>query len=300
MTTASIPVDLFNAGQVFACLGLMEIAEVLFGQSQAAFDWSDPRQCRFLLGVEADADPIAAGLEFLAQAQVSAMAPPASELDTEKWKVPCRAGPAAGPFPIPPPSTPATLPAVLSGPTCSITISSWGEGRIPGALGSGRDNVKFWAGSGGYPGVALLRDALDAIRSKIPEATSDPFSVSAPQSSSFRLDWRRDYIPIDIGFSLNEHASIQPRGYPLVEALAVIGLCHARPRRIHKLKYQYAVVGRASAAATHEPMFPASFVRAALGAARLPLATRTFTMHLNWPGQENQARCITTVLEEAY
>jgi CRISPR-associated protein Csx14 len=30
----------------------------------------------------------------------------------------------------------------------------------------------------------------------------------------------------------------------------------------------------------------------------LPFPTRNFTMQLDWPGQENQARCITTVREE--
>ena len=32
--------------------------------------------------------------------------------------------------------------------------------------------------------------------------------------------------------------------------------------------------------------------------ARLPFPRRTFRMTLEWPGQENQARCITDVVEE--
>jgi CRISPR-associated protein Csx14 len=180
-----------------------------------------------------------------------------------------------------------------------VIISSWGEANVPNALGTQRDNAKFWAGAGGYPGVGLLRDALDAARPHMPSARPDPFNVSAPQSSSFRFDWRRDYIPIDIGFSLNEHPQIQPRGYPIVEVLAAVGLSHARPDRLRKLAYRYAVAGRSDRAAREtESLLPAPLVRAALGVAALPFPTRTFAMHLDWPGQENQARCITTVHEE--
>jgi CRISPR-associated protein Csb3 len=41
MTTASIPVDLINPGQVFACLGFLEIADELLGNAEGGFNWSD-------------------------------------------------------------------------------------------------------------------------------------------------------------------------------------------------------------------------------------------------------------------
>ena len=66
MTTASVPVDLFNPGQVFACLGLMELSELLCGDSAGGFDWSDPADVRFVLTAEGEDDPITAGLERLA------------------------------------------------------------------------------------------------------------------------------------------------------------------------------------------------------------------------------------------
>ncbi len=49
MGEASIPVDLFNPGQVFACLGFAEAVEVLAGKSAAAFDWSEADAERFWL-----------------------------------------------------------------------------------------------------------------------------------------------------------------------------------------------------------------------------------------------------------
>jgi CRISPR-associated protein Csx14 len=130
-------------------------------------------------------------------------------------------------------------------------------------------------------------------------AASDPFGISAPQSSSFRLDWRRDYIPIDAGFSLNVHGNMETLGFPLVELLGAIGLTHARPSRPdrrNKLAYVYAIAGRACA--SDEIWLPLSILRAALGAAALPFPSRQFRMLLDWPGQEGQARSITTVTEE--
>lgn len=299
MSKASIPVDLFNPGQVFACLGFVELAEALVGPTRAGFDWSEPAEARFVISVEGDVDPIARGLGFLAEAEVRSLVPAGSDLSTEKWKVPsCRSAPESA-FPIPLPSTPASLPAVLVANDRTVVLSSWGEVRTREVLASQRDNVKFWAGSGGYPGVGLLRDALEAVRPHLTGAGPDPFAVSVPQSSSFRFDWRRDYIPIDIGFSLNEHSAMQPRGYPVVEVLAAIGLSHARPLRRRKLEYRYTVAGRSDVRQDEDrALLPALLLRASLGTSELPFPTRTFTMHLDWPGQENQARCITTVQEE--
>jgi len=38
MAEASIPVDLFNPGQVFACLGFLETTDVLLGNAEGGFD----------------------------------------------------------------------------------------------------------------------------------------------------------------------------------------------------------------------------------------------------------------------
>jgi CRISPR-associated protein Csx14 len=101
-----------------------------------------------------------------------------------------------------------------------------------------------------------------------------------------------------LGFSLNEHGDVEAVGYPLVELLAAIGLTHARPRRPNrrdKLVYEYAVAGSAQ---SDRLSVPPSIMRAVLGVAETPFPTRRFRMLLEWPGQENQARAITTVTEE--
>jgi CRISPR-associated protein Csx14 len=132
------------------------------------------------------------------------------------------------------------------------------------------------------------------------EIVLDPFNAPARQSSSFRFDWRRDYVPLDIGFSLNVHSGDRfcTIGYPIVELLAAIGLTHARParpKRSSKLEYRYSVVSADDGTQLLDPIFH----RAALGAVRLPFPQRFFQMNLGWPGKEGQARCITTVEELA-
>jgi CRISPR-associated protein Csx14 len=119
----------------------------------------------------------------------------------------------------------------------------------------------------------------------------DPFSLSAPMTGGFRFDWRRDYIPLDAGFSPNSHQKISMVGFPITELLAAVGLQYARPVRVNrdKLRYRYAV---------SSTRLPLPLVRPILGDADLGFPKRTFTMVLGWPGQAGQARCIIDAREE--
>lgn len=298
MARSEIPVDLANPGQVFACLGFMEAAEILLGGSAATFAWEGGALSgTFRLDAGGNDAPVPHVLRFLADAEVVSLAPAGSALSTTKWKVPTESVRAdqIGPhrwdsqtYPAPVPESPATLVAVLRDARGrTLLVDHWADTQ--------RDNVKFWAGSGGYPGVGLMRDALDLFRDGAGQAATEPFAVMAPQSSSFRFDWRRDYVPLDAGFSPNDHGSITMGGFPIVEVLAAIGLSHARPARPErrdKLRYRYGVL------AAGAPV-PPIFLRAALGGT-LPLPgaeLRRFEICLAWPGQENQARAIVDVTE---
>jgi CRISPR-associated protein Csb3 len=291
MATATIPVDLRNPGQVFACLGFMEAAEILCAPCVGRFGYrASEMQTTFTLKTDDSNDPFATVLCFLAHADAKAIVPKGSGLSTTKWKVETIEQEDAE-FPCREPDSPAALPIVLTNGKWSIPVDHWADGPS-----SGRDNVKFWAGSGGYPGAALARDALQIVRglgdNTLAAAAGDPFSVLAPQSSSFRFDWRRDYIPLDSGFSPNEHTAMTMVGYPLVELLAAIGLQHARPARPDrrdKLVYRYGV---------SNAEMPMVFARAVLGAEGLGFPIRVFRMRLGWPGQEGQARCIIDAQEE--
>lgn len=253
MAESSIPVDLFNPGQVFACLGLVEATDVLVGGAAGAFDWSGA-DVRFRLHAAGDEMPVERVLNFLEEATVTTRLP-ADSVQPAKWTTswgdePLPDGPGS-PFPFSAPDTPATLPSVLrDGSGAEIPVDYWGDATK-------RDNVKFWAGSAGYPGAALLRDAIELASGKMRQYANDPFSLSAPQTSSFRFDWRRDYIPVDAGFSPNKHGKLSMVGFPVVEILAAIGVTHARPERVNKLEYRYGVLGGAS---PRDPLF----LRAAL------------------------------------
>lgn len=264
----------------------MEAAEVLCGPTMSRFDWSDPTGSRFYLWVEDDVDPIDEVLKFLSECEVAGVVPErASEaLDMKKWKQPTVVQADHDGFPMAVPSAPAMLPARLWAGTRQITVHHWGDTTT-------RDNVKFWGGAGGLPGAVILSNTLGLVRTRLREARQDPFSLGLPLSSSFRLDWRRDYIPSESGFSLNAHGNIEPIGYPIVEILAVVGLSHTRPRRLerrNKLHYTYSV---------HSETLPASLQRALLAASSSAFPSRTFHMQLGWPGQENKDRCITSVTE---
>jgi CRISPR-associated protein Csx14 len=231
-------------------------------------------------------------LRFLSRATVIAEAPHRSTTIAawnKSWGDKPDELPKGAPYPSADPESPATLVTVLRTCEGKLRIDHWAD--------TARDNVKFWAGAGGYPGAALTRDALDLVRGGAVASVNDPFALAVPQSSSFRLDWRRDYVPIDAGFSLNAHGgAVQAVGYPIVELLGAIGLTHARPRIVgtrYDLQYRYGVIGTSREVV----WLPLSFLRAALGTSTTPFETRHFHMFLSWPGKEGQARAITQVTE---
>ena len=292
MAGSTIPVDLLNPGQVFACLGIMEAADILLGDASAAFDWRGDGKTTFRLAAAGTEPPVERVLRFLADAEVVARVPARSpNLDAWKpsWGDPPEVDESGYPFPFPDPGSPATLPAVLRDATGNeVVLEYWGDATR-------RDNVKFWAGSAGYPGAAITRNALRLVRGNVRQHAKDPFAMSGAQTNSFRFDWRRDYVPVQDGFSPNEHKNIRMVGFPLVEVLAAVGMTHARPSRRTKLEYRYGVLGHNDGA-----LLAPLFHRAALGAS-IPVPGRPFrrfVMHLDWPGKEGQARCITQVMEE--
>lgn len=294
-TEAHVPVDLFNPGQVFACLGLLEAADVLCGDAEAYFDWSDASDVRFRLRANGPDSPVERVLRFLDQAEARAEVVEGSP-NIAAWKDAWGPSPTVVPkamgYPFPDPPSPATLVCALVAGADRLTLDHWGDK-------TGRDNVKFWAGAGGLPGATLARRMLEPVRDEMTGNVAAPFLLSRPQSSSFRFDWRRDYIPLDLGFSLNKHKSTMTAvGYPLVEILAALGMSHARPRRPNlrdKFAYLYGVAGRGLSTPTS--WLAPQFHRAALGSVVLPFTTRRFRMILDSPGEDDRA--ITTVTEES-
>jgi CRISPR-associated protein Csx14 len=159
---ASIPVDLLNPGQVFACIGFAEISDELLGDAEGVFDWSDASDVRFRLRASGEGSPIVRALEFLEKASAVAVAP-AGSASAGSWidswgPKPMSLDRGQG-YSFPDPRSPATLVCVLSDGEYAITVDHWGDA-------TNRDNMKFWAGARGYPGAALARDALELISNR--------------------------------------------------------------------------------------------------------------------------------------
>lgn len=294
MSEASIPVDLLNPGQVFACVGFLEAADVLLGDARGGFDWESAGRDRFVLQAHGERNPFEAILEFVAKAEVTESVPQRSRNrgDANHFRFLADRNISAvyvssdEPFAIPDPDSAAKLPALLTCGDRQLVIDHWGDD------GTRRDAFKLWAGAQGLPGSARAKEALELVRDVCATAVDDPLNVARPQSSSFGLDWRRDYIPIDAGFSLNSHKDrIVSVGYPLVELFGAIGLTHARPKRHGKLDYTYAILH-----GLHEP----ALIRLAIGDPSdvIPFLMRRFRMRLGWPGKEGHSRSITSTTEE--
>ena len=294
MAESSIPVDLTNPGQVFACLGLMELADTLLGDAAGAFEWGGAHVA-FRLSAAGDEAPVGRALAFLEEVlekeEGVVVRMPAGYADAKNWRKErgtLRADPPDAPFPFRR-SKPVALPVALQDRAGNrVDVDYWGDS-------TSRDNVRLWPGSSGYPGAAILINALNSVRGRMCQHSDDPFGLSEKQSSGLGFDWRRDYMPVDVGFSPNEHKSMVMAGFPLVEVLAAIGVTNARPARIHRFRYRYGVIGSRD----ERPLDPI-LLRAALGgeppAPGMPF--RRFVMHLDRPGQRSAARCIVHVTEE--
>src|SRR5437868_6713362 len=114
MAQASVPVDLLNPGQVFACIGFMEAAEILCGACEGGFSYTgSDSTAAFMLHVEGPRDPVLETLRFLVGAEAKAISPPHSVLSTRKWDVATLRRDDAV-FPCPAPESPAALPMLLA------------------------------------------------------------------------------------------------------------------------------------------------------------------------------------------
>jgi len=282
-TTSRIPVDVFNPGQVFACYGLIELGELLCGNVRAGFVDDE-----FVIEANGDNEPVKVALDFIAASRTSALLPKTIRAEAQPWewvwKKPDFEEVSTDEYPSCAPGAPAKLVARLRSADRFVDVEHWAEEPR-----TARDNVKFWAGSRGMPGIVMLDSAIDLVRTDIARAYLDPLNFQRPQSSSFRFDWRAGYVPMDIGWSLNKHDDVKMGGYPLVDVLAAIGLTNARPNFIKKVLYRYSVL----LGAGHRP----AILRAALGGAPQGFLHREFEMQLGWPGKEGQARAIVGVTE---
>lgn len=277
MAGSTIPVDLFNPGQVFACLGFMELAEVLLGDVEAGFDWRDLQRPVFRIDTAGEHVPVRAVLSHLAHATVERImptgyiAPPeqkssadADEVDDDgSEEAETGDGVVDGAigrehetsecFPAAQADS-LSLPVRLSvDGRSSVVVSHWADG-------STRNTFKLYSGNRSAEGIAraMLRGVHDkpkkgqtkgALKYKglqhlwaerPSELESRPFDVLTPIGGSFNFDPRGAWTALDAGYSPNT----QKHGVaasPLVHLLAACGLEHTRPLEFGVRQVRYCV-----------------------------------------------------------
>lgn len=287
MAQAAIPVDLFNPGQVFACLGFLEAADVLLGDAEGGFDWSDEANVNFRLRAAGEPNPVAVVLAFLAEAETAPFASSAAPADTFPAR---RADHMALPI------------RFDRGDRPPVMLGHWADG-------SSRQSFKLYAGNRSADGIA--RAMLKGVRAKPSKAqraanqpgdletmgiaqlwhrdparlTADPFGVLTAMGGSFNFDPRGAWTAIDAGYSPNAH-NHHVNASPVVEFLAAWGLEHARPRESERRRVAYA--------AWDLPL-PPILARPALVGAIPALPSRHFRFELDLSGKN---KVVTFAREE--
>lgn len=268
MAEASIPVDLFNPGQVFACLGFMEAVDVLLGDAEGGFDWSDRANVRFSLRAAGDVNPFAVVMEFLSEAQIRRLAPfgytdpPTKKQRSTPGNNDDDAAAAAAAEGDQPPDLSETFPSPKGDRMAlpirleisqrpSIVLGHWADG-------SGRDDFKLYAGNRSAASIAramllgtrerpkkkqnigdVKTRGIQALwREHSADLTAKPFDVLTLMGGSFNFDPRGAWTAIDAGYSPND----QKHGVaasPVVELLAALGLENARPDEYEMRQVRY-------------------------------------------------------------
>jgi CRISPR-associated protein Csb3 len=256
MAEASIPVNPFNPGQVFACLGFLEAAEVLLGDAHGRFDWTNDARPHFELRARGDTNPVGEVLAFLQGANVKWLSPHAKLRERDGGETEVVPGISASADPKSP-DLPGVLRSQHNGLQCELPFGFWADG-------SGRFATTFKKSTNGVSSHVRLKNGLDAIRQMdLKRAALDPLNQEARTESLFRLDPRGVVDPIHGGFSpdsLRKGAKggldVRVATYPLCEVLAILGLEHARPERIDSEHCAYCV---------WDHWLPTALARAAIG-----------------------------------
>ena len=246
MAESSISVDLFNPGQVFACLGFLEAADVLCGDAEGGFDWGDEAEVRFCLRAGGEQNPFEAVMEFLARAEVKAVVPqgwrpkkePTKAKDKEKLEQELCQQEQSEVFPAASPETNSAMPIQLTNGKKRIVLGHWADG-------SSRNEFKLYAGNRSALGIATaMQEGIARIWKKQQNnlLIERPFGITTPMAGSFNFDPRGAWTPIDAGYSPNEQKH-RVAASPFVEILAAWGLENARPDEFETRKVRYAAWG---------------------------------------------------------
>ena len=256
MAESSIPVDLLNPGQVFACLGLLELADKLLGNAQGAFDWCKGSDTQFKLSVPDNTNPIASVLGMLATTQAVEVEPVGWPSGTSNGARFSATFPSSldhhrdgdGDY------TRTKLPILLQfegPPRKEVAVEHWTDE-------SSRPDFKLYAGN--RSGFTIAQDMVHGKRSKPAMKTgstkilnwgveqlwksdasglsASPFDILVPMAGSFNFDPRGAWNAIDEGYSPDKQGH-SLRSSPLVEILAAAAMENMRPHEHERGVFQY-------------------------------------------------------------
>jgi CRISPR-associated protein Csx14 len=263
-TSSRIAVELTNPGQVLACLGFMEAAEVLCGGAEAHFG-KHGEPC-FILSARSSDDPVVQVIDFLVTAALRVVEPAVMLVDDDEGADDNEAGdhesaddeakPGMGTalpdrghlFPNGRPE-PTAFPVRFVRDGVSLEVSHWADG-------SSRETFKLYSGNRSAFGIAramqqgtrqkpkknqaqgdLLTEGLVQLWQR-ERVARDPFSVLTPLQGTFNFDPRKGWSGLDAGYSPDKQGH-GVESSPLVELLAPIGLEHVRPAPCGNGAYRY-------------------------------------------------------------
>lgn len=281
MAQVSISVDLFNPGQVFACMGFLEVADILLGQAAGRFRWDERPGARFELCASGTDSPVEAVLEFLIGAEIERLEP-SGYVPRKEANESADDGPVCPVEEFPAPEADSlSLPLRLKREHHVVHVSHWCDG-------SSRNSFKLFAGQ--QRSVAMARQMRDGVRSLWEKCREklleDPLGLTLPLGgSTFKFDARKAWTTIDAGYSPDKQKH-SVEASPVVEMLAAIGLEHARPDEFEKRKVRYGV---------WKDLLPPPLARPALGGVSVGVPLRTFQFTLELAGKN---KIVTFAQEE--
>jgi CRISPR-associated protein Csb3 len=311
MAESSIPVDLLNPGQVFACMGFLEAADVLLGDAEGGFDWSNEAQVRFRLNTSGAENPFVVILKFLAEAEARRVAhvgytdPPAKK-DKKAKESEDEAVPPTGKhlefcetFPCREGDRTALPIRLQAGAWPSVVLSHWADG-------SSRNEFKLYAGNRSAHSIAcamligtrekprkgqsfgdVKTRGIAALWSECPdELTAKPFDTLTLMGGSFNFDPHGAWTALDAGYSPNKHKHHGVAASPVVEILSAWGLEHARPDEFKTRQVRYGAWGG---------LVPPILARPALSGVGVALPIRRFRFVLDLAGKN---KVVTYAQEE--
>jgi CRISPR-associated protein Csb3 len=300
MAKASIPVDLFNPGQVFACMGFLEAADLLLGSAMGGFEWDTGGATLFEIQANGTDNPFGVVLDFFSKGHLQSLAPKSyveqsvsvsTKKSKKNAKKPRKKAQENGElnnecvlridtFPAPEADRMAP-PLRLEHDGCHFDITHWCDG-------SSRNSFKLFAGQ--QRSNIIAQQMLNAVRqlwnSHSKELIADPFGLTVPLGgSSFKFDPRKSWTGIDAGYSPDDQ-SHKVQGSPIVELFAAAGLEHARPDEFETRNVRYGVWGA---------LLPLLLARPSLAGVAIGVPKRIFRFTLDLAGKN---KIVTYAQEE--